>query len=501
MLIFNVFLSSFILLLTIKHVKQWLRARKLPPGPRRLPLVGNLHQLVNPIHRSLLHLAKQHGPIMFLQLGSIPTLIISSADMLKEIFRKHDIVFSGRPVLYSASKFTYNCSDIVFLPYGETWREMRKIATIELLSAKRVQSFQAVREEEASLMLDTVARASGPINLSDLSMVLSNNVICRVALGRKYDGGFAGENAGLSELLREAQGLLGGFCIADFFSWMGWLCKFNGLEARVEKIFTELDKLYDKVIQEHLDSRRPKTQHEDFVDVLLRLQKDPSREAALSNDSIKGALTDMFIAGTDTSSATLVWTMAELIRNPHAMRRVQEEVRSVCEGKKRAQENDLPQLVYLKSVVKESLRVHPPAPLSVPRETIEDCKIGDYEIPARTMVYINALAISMDHKSWENPSEFLPERFLDSSIDFSGQHYEFIPFGVGRRGCPGMNFGVVLIEIALANLLHSYDWELPHGVSREDLDMQEAFGVTMHKKTPLWVVASGKPSYLHVFPS
>lgn len=209
----------------------------------------------------------------------------------------------------------------------------------------------------------------------------------------------------------------------------------------------------------------------------------------------------MFIAGTDTSSATLVWTMTELIRNPHAMRRVQEEVRSVCEGKKRVQEKDLPQLVYLKSVVKESLRVHPPAPLSVPRETIEDCKIGDYEIPARTRVYINALAISMDHKSWEIPSEFLPERFLDSSIDFSGQHYEFIPFGVGRRGCPGMNFGVVLIEIALANLLHSYDWELPHGVSREDLDMQEAFGVTMHKKTPLWIVASGKPSYLHVFPS
>ncbi|KAF2282873.1 hypothetical protein GH714_043357 [Hevea brasiliensis] len=339
-------------------------------------------------------------------------------------------------------------------------------------------------------MLDSVACSSVPINLSDLSVVLSNNVICRVALGRKCDGRFIGESGGLNDLLREAQQSLGGFCIADFFPWMGWLCKFNGLEARVEKNFKEFDKLYDKLLQEHLDPRRPKPEHEDLVDVLLRLQKDPNREVELSDDSIKSALMDMFIAGTDTSSATLVWTMTELIRNPYAMRRVQEEVRRVSKGKEMVQESDLPQLVYLKSVVKESLRVHPPAPLLVPRETIEDCKIGDYEIPARTRVYISASSISMDPKSWKNPEEFRPERFLHSSIDFSGQHYELIPFGFGRRGCPGMNFSIVLIELALANLLHRYNWELPQGVTREDLDMEEAFGITMHKKTPLFVVAS-----------
>lgn len=200
---------------------------------------------------------------------------------------------------------------------------------------------------------------------------------------------------------------------------------------------------------------------------------------------------DVFAAGTDTSSATVEWTMAELIRNPEVKERAQQEVRKACKGKSKVEENDLQKLAYLKLIIKESWRLHPPAPLMIPRETTENCTIDDkYEISAKTRVVLNATAIGTDTKYWENPEKFYPERFLNKDIDFRGQHFELLPFGAGRRGCPGITFAVSLVELALANLLFFFDWELPQGISARDLDMEEALGITMHKKIPLCLVAS-----------
>ncbi|KAM4115381.1 hypothetical protein ACJW30_04G145500 [Castanea mollissima] len=488
--IFLAFLAPILLLLLlIKQRDKLVKSKKLPPGPSKLPLIGNLHQLRDLPHRSIQRLSDEHGPLMFLQLGSIPTLVISSADMAREIYKTHGLVFSGRPALYAAKKLSYNLSALTFAPYGEYWREVRKIVILELLSAKRVQSFQAVRDEEVALMLDSIARSSGPpVNLSELILVLTNNIVCRVTFGKKQDGGEDKSRSRFHEILRETQDLLGGFCIADFFPWMGWFNKFNGLETRLEKNFGELDEFIDKVIEKHLDPRRPEPEHEDLVDVLLGVQKDSNQSIALSNDQIKGVLTDLFIAGTDTSSATIVWIMAELIRNPSVMQRAQAEVREAIKGKERVKEAHLPKLTYLKSVVKEGLRLHPPAPLLVPKETLENCTIEGYNIPTKTRVFVNAKSIGTDPKYWKNQNEFQPERFLDSSVDFRGQHYQLLPFGAGRRGCPGMNFAILVIELAIANLLHRFDWELPPGIRRQDLDMQEAFGLTMHKKVPLCLV-------------
>ncbi|KAM4107463.1 hypothetical protein ACB094_04G147000 [Castanea mollissima] len=489
--IFFAFLAPILFLFLIKQRKKLVQSKKLPPGPSKLPLIGNLHQLRGLPHRSLQHLSDEHGPLMFLQLGSIPTLVISSADIAREIFKTHDLVFSGRPVLYAAKKLSYNLSAVSFAPYGEYWREVRKIVILELLSAKRVQSFQAVRDEEVALMLDSIAVSSGPVNLSELTLLLANNIVCRVAFGKKYDSGEDKSKSRFHGILNDTQDLLGGLCIADFFPWMGcWLSKFNGLETRLEKNFRELDEIYDKVIEEHLDLRRPEPEHEDLVDVLLRVQKDSNQAIALSSDHIKGVLTDMFIAGTDTSSTILVWIMAELIRNPSVMQKAQTEVREAVKGKAKVEENHLSKLMYLKSIVKEGLRLHPPAPLLVPRETTDGCTIEGYHIPAKTRVFVNAKSIGTDPKYWKNQNEFQPERFLDSSVDFRGQHFELLPFGAGRRGCPGMNFAILIIELALANLLHRFDWELPHGIRRQDLDMEEAIGLSMHKKVPLCLIAN-----------
>ncbi|KAK2974661.1 hypothetical protein RJ640_030269 [Escallonia rubra] len=465
----------------------------LPPGPRKLPLIGNLHQLGDLPHQSLHHLSHEYGPLMFLKLGSVSTLVVSSADMVREIFRKHDRVFSGRPILYAGRKLSYNCSDLAFAPYGQYWREVRKTVVLELLSAKRVQFFEAIREEEVARMISSIAHSSlnCSINLSEMTLLLANNVICRVAFGTKSDIGL--HNTGKSkvhDILHEAQCLLGEVNIADFFPWMWWLNKLNGLDARLGKNFKELDRFYDKVIEEHLDPTRPKPMHEDLVDVLLRVQKDPSKAISFSNEQIKGVLTDMFIAGTDTSSATLVWTMAELIRNPSAMNKAQNEVRDVVKGKGKVEESDLTRFIYLKSVVKESLRLHPPAPLLVPRETIESCKVLGFEIPAQTRVFINAMSIGRDPKYWENPNEFQPERFFNrEDIDFKRQNFELLPFGIGRRGCPGTSFALLLVELALANLLYKFDWRLPEGMEAEDMDMEESVGLTTHKKTSLRLLA------------
>lgn len=194
---------------------------------------------------------------------------------------------------------------------------------------------------------------------------------------------------------------------------------------------------------------------------------------------------DIVIAGSDTSSAAIVWAMTSLMKNHTQMKQVQQEIRKTVGNKGKVDEDDLQKLVYLKAVLKETFRLFPPAPLLLPRETTSTCVIQGFEIQPKTLVYINAWAIGRDPEAWDNPEEFLPERFLDSRIDFKGQDFELIPFGAGRRGCPGITMGVATTELALANLLYSFDWELPDGMNKEDIDMESKPGLTMHKKIDL----------------
>ncbi|KAL5804558.1 hypothetical protein ACOSQ3_031358 [Xanthoceras sorbifolium] len=488
MILILIFTTPFLFLFLLKQEKKRAQSRRLPPGPKQLPLIGNLHQVGDSPHKSLPQLANEYGPLMFLQLGWVPTIVISSADVAREIFKTHDLKFSGRPELYAVKKLNLGCDNISFAPYSEYWREIRKIAIKELLTSKSVQSFQADRNEEVQLMTKLIGRSSGPINMRSLTLVLSNNIVCRAIFHKKFENGIS-TIAGFDYLMSQVQDLLGKSSVIDYFPWLKWLNNFNGRNATMDKYFAEVHKLLDEEIKEHLDLEKPKTKHGDLVDVLLRMQKDSSSGIALSNEQIKAVLSDIFIAGTDSSSATLVWTMTELIRNPSVMKKAQNEIRQAVKGKENVEEDDLSKLTYLKSVLKEALRLHPPAPL-VPRETIEDCTVRGYRIPAKTRVTINVKSIATDPNYWENPHEFRPERFLNSDIDFRGQNFELIPFGVGRRGCPGMQFAVSLLELALANLLYRFDWKLPPGMVIEDLDMEEAFGLSMHKKIPLYLVAT-----------
>jgi cytochrome P450 len=195
----------------------------------------------------------------------------------------------------------------------------------------------------------------------------------------------------------------------------------------------------------------------------------------------------MFVGATDTTSATLEWTISELMRHPTVMKKVQEEVRRVVGNKSKVEENDINEMHYLKCVVKESLRLHPATPLMAPRETISSVNLNGYDIPEKTMVFVNSWAIQRDPKNWENPEEFMPERFENNIVNFIGQDFQFIPFGFGRRGCPGMHFGVTTVEYVLASLLYWFNWKIPTetNLGKQDIDMNEVFGLVTTKKEPL----------------
>lgn len=194
---------------------------------------------------------------------------------------------------------------------------------------------------------------------------------------------------------------------------------------------------------------------------------------------------NIFATGSETSATTLNCAMSEMIKHPRVMKKAQAEVREVFNRKGRVDETAIDEMKYLKLVVKETLRLHPPAPLLLPRECREKCEINGYKIPVKTKVIVNAWAIGRDPRYWTEPESFDPERFIDSSIGFKGTNFEFIPFGAGRRICPGMAFA---FEVPLALLLYHFDWKLPNGMKHEELDITEFSGVTVRTKYDLQLI-------------
>ncbi|KAG2678708.1 hypothetical protein I3760_11G015000 [Carya illinoinensis] len=489
------FASIFLAVLLRFFFKEKSRKRSnLPPSPPKLPIIGNLHQLGNMPHLSLHKLAKKYGSIIFLKLGEIPTVVVSSARLAKEVMKTNDLALSSRPQIFSAKHLLYNCTDVAFSPYGAYWRHIRKICILELLSVRRVQSYSFVREEEVARLVRRIAEFfPGTTDLSKILGRYANDVLCRVAFGRDFSGGGEYDQHGFQKMLEEFQELLGGFSLGDFFPSIEFLHSLTGMKSRLQDTFRRFDQLFDLFLTEHRDPKRETEEHKDLVDVLLDLQKNSYDEMPLTTDNIKAIILDMFAAGTDTTFITLDWGMTELIMNPKVMERAQAEVRSVVGDREVVLQSHLPQLHYIKAVIKEIFRLHPPAPVLLPRESMEDISIDGYNIPSKTRFFVNAWAIGRDPESWENPNAFEPQRFMDSTIDFKGQHFELIPFGAGRRICPAIAFGEATIELALAQLLHSFDWELPPGTTPKDLDMSEVFGISMHRIAHLIVIA--KPRF------
>ncbi|TVU44020.1 hypothetical protein EJB05_03444, partial [Eragrostis curvula] len=485
-----------LLFLLLSRRRSWSRKARLhlPPGPPRLPVLGNLHQMGALPHRSLRDLARRHGHVMLLRLGAVRTVVVSSSAAAREVMKAHDADCCSRPDTPGARRLSYGHKDVAFTPYSEYWREMRKLFVVELLSMRRVQASCYAREAEVDKLIGRLSSAGGkPVYLEDHIFGLMDGVIGTVALGNIYGTEQFTHKKHFHDVLDEAVRAKASFAAEDYFpNAVGRLVDvLTGAASRRERVFRDLDAFFDVVIDQHLDPDREVPENgPDLIDVMVGLMKEQDQRGSLSftRDHIKGLLSNVFTASIDTSSVTMIWAMAELMRKPSLLNKVQQEIRSAVGNKERVQAEDMPKLKYLKMVVKETLRLHPAAPLLLPRETLRDVKICGYDVPAKTRLFVNAWAIGRDMASWDDPDEFDPGRFDGKDVDFNGTHFELLPFGAGRRMCPGMAMGVATTEFTLANLLYCFDWELPEGVRSEDISMEEAGGLTVHKKVPLVLV-------------
>ncbi|KAL5803891.1 hypothetical protein ACOSQ3_030691 [Xanthoceras sorbifolium] len=500
--------SSFSLLLTFlvfvsmvlkigKRFKTNETTLSLPPGPWKLPLIGNLHQLVGSLpHHRLRDLSKRYGPLMHLQLGEVSTVVVSSPEFAKEVMRTRDVIFASRPRILASEIVGYGSSNIIFSPYGDYWRQLRKICISELLSTKRVQSFRSVREEEVSNLINWIgSKAGSVINLTEKIHSLAFGVTARAAFGQRCK-----DQEIFIAVVKEGTKLGAGFSFADLFPSIEAIQWISGIKSQLEKFHQEFDRILENIIKEHqkdqketLEIDKSEESEEDrdhLVDVLLKVQKQSDSEFQLTTDNIKAVILDIFSAGSETSATTIDWAIAELMKNPRLMEQAQTEVREIFNRVENIDETGISEMKFLKLVIKETLRLHPPAPLLVPRESGERCEIKGFEIPIKTRVIVNAWAIGRDPEYWTEPESFIPERFLDSPIDYKGNNFEYIPFGAGRRICPGMSFGLANVELPLAMLLYHFDWKLPNRMKCDDLDMTEAFGLSVRRKEDMYMIAT-----------
>nr|XP_009402814.2 PREDICTED: premnaspirodiene oxygenase-like [Musa acuminata subsp. malaccensis] len=463
-----------------------------PPGPWNLPFVGCMHHLVGQLpFRAFRELARKHGPLMLLRLGQVDVVVVSSREAAEEILKNQSVTFASRPELLSTKFVFYGPTGIVWAPYGPYWRQLLKLCCMELFSAGRIRSFSPIRTEETLDLMRDIARSGGTtVNLTEKLFGLSNAIVCRAAFGkrRKHRERFI-------PVIKDALALSSGFRVADMFPSLKFIDILSGAVFRLRRLRRQLDEILEDIIKEHegkasASSGDKAGEVDDLVDVLLRLKDDPQLEVPLTMENVKGVIVDMFLGGTETSSTVVEWAMSELMRNPEIMERAQKEVRELAaQRRNRVEESDISELNYMKLIIKETLRLHPPAPL-LPRLCRETCEVMGYRIDAGTRVFVNLWANGRDARYWDDAETFKPERFEGSAMDFKGVDFEYLPFGAGPRICPGMGFGMATVELALTHLLLHFDWELPHGMRPEELDMSETMGLATPRKTELMLIAT-----------
>ncbi|KAM0887273.1 hypothetical protein ACQ4PT_029156 [Festuca glaucescens] len=454
-----------------------------PPSPWALPVIGHLHHLAGAVsHRGLRDLSRRYGPLMLLRLCELRVVVASSADAAREIMKTQDLMFASRPRTPTGKFLLGDSPGLLLAPYCEAWRQLRRICTLELFTSRRVRSFRPVREEEVGRLLRSLAQSSSSqVNLSELISAHVADSGVRAVIGSRFKGRDA-----FLRMLKRRINLVPAHCLPDLFPSSRLALFVSLMPRQVKRERREMMDFIDTILQDHQESS--KDEDEDFLHVLLRIQKEGELDPPLTNEDIKTVIVDIFIASSEASSTVMQWAMAELMRNPRVMSKAQEEVRRVLDGKNEVVEESLGGLRYLDLVIKEVLRLHPPATLLLPRECRRPCQVLGFDVPVGAMVLVNAWAIGRDPAYWDQPEEFLPERFEGGTADFKGMDFEYIPFGAGRRMCPGKAFGLANMELALASLLYHFDWELPEGTEPGKLDMTELLGITTRRRSDLLLI-------------
>ncbi|XP_042006332.1 cytochrome P450 71AU50-like [Salvia splendens] len=464
------------------------KKRLLPPGPKGLPILGHFHLLGKNPHRDLHRLAQKHGPIMGLRFGFVPTLVVSSPAAAELVLKTHDLIFASRPPIQAAVYIAYDQRDIAFGPYGPFWRHMRKLCALKLLSNHKISQFEPMRRAELGLLVASLERAAENREAVDLSArvsALSGDMNFLMLFGKKYS---TMEEIGFKDVIRETMEIFGKFNLADYFPYIGVL-NLQGLHGKMKRVSNIFDGILEEIIDDHMKMKRHEEQQTaDIVDTLMEIMESGQAGFEFDRRHVKAVLYDMIVGGMDTSSTTLDWAMSELMKHPAVMKKLQQELESVVGLDQMVEESHLEKLQYLDCVVKEAMRLHPVGPLLIPHESMEDCEVGGFHVPKKARVIVNVWAIGRDPGAWADPDSFAPERFIGSQIDLRGHHFELLPFGAGRRGCPGLQLGLTVVKLVLAQLVHCFDWKLPDGMKGSEVDMTENFGVATSRAMPLVAV-------------
>ncbi|KAK4486407.1 hypothetical protein RD792_009081 [Penstemon davidsonii] len=455
----------------------------LPPGPRGLPIVGNLPFLDPELHSYFSHLAHTYGPILSLKLGTTTSIVITSPALAREILKENDITFANRDILNVVTAMEYGGHDIVFTPYGSEWRMLRKVCVRDMIGQTTLNMFYSYRRQEVRSTIKYLYSLKGSkVNVGEQMFLNMMNVVTSMLWGGTVQGGERdGVGAEFRQVVAEITELMGKPNVSDFFPGIAWL-DLQGIKKQMKGVVVKLEAIFDEIIGQRVKTGNFGLEGKDFLQVLMQLRDAGDPKTPITMTHIKALLLDMVVGGTDTTSSTVEFAMAEMMNKPDVMIKAQQELDTLIGKNNVVEESHIEKLPYLHAVMKEVLRLHPTLPLMVPHCPSKPCVVGNYTIPKGARVFVNVWAIHRDPSIWENPMEFNPERFLNGKGDYSGNDFNYIPFGSGRRICAGIAMAERIVMYSLASLVHGFDWKLPQG---DNLDLSEKFGIVLKKKVPL----------------
>ncbi|KAL0377884.1 UNVERIFIED_CONTAM: cytochrome [Sesamum radiatum] len=442
------FLSLFLLVLMFKFSSKG--KTKLPPSPApALPLLGHLHHLKLPLHQTYHNLSQKLGPIFSLRFGTRLMVVVSSPAIVEECFTTNDLVLANRPRFITGKYIGYNYTSLVVSPYGEGWRKLRRLTTVEIFSSARLNMFQSIRHDE--------------------------NGGWEALFGEDEENEEAKQ---FRELIDEVFKLNGVSNPADFFPMFRWI-DYKGYEKNLARLSAKMDSFLQGLIDEH---KRDKGGNS-MIDHLISVQE--SEPDYYTDVIIKGIIMVMLLAGTKTSASTLEWAMAALLNHPQKLDKAKAEIDNLVGNNRLVNELDLSKLSYLQNIISETFRLFPAAPLLVAHEASADCKLGGYDIPRGTIVQVNAWAIHRDPTVWDDPTSFNPERFEEAG---EVGPTKLLPFGMGRRSCPGNGLANRVVGLTLASLIQCFEWQR---IDDALVDLTEGKGIS-RPKLPLEAMCKGR---------
>ncbi|KAK7389356.1 hypothetical protein VNO78_24297 [Psophocarpus tetragonolobus] len=497
---FNVFRA-----ITYPNGSKKRKGTKVPEPRGALPFIGHLH-LLNariPYFRTFSAMAEKYGPIFCVKLGCHPTIVVNSREIAKECLTTNDKALASRAITSAGRILGYNNAIFGLSPYGRYWREMRKMAILEILSSYRLEKLKHVRDSETFSLVKNLyssisfgknvngasSSTSSEVAISNLLEHMTFNIIVRMIAGKRFDGDTTNEEENeawkLRKAIKDSTYLFGVFVAADAIPSLGWF-DFQGYVSFMKKTAKQTDIILEKWLEEHLRKRDDGGSHEnDFMDVMISAFQDQHEICGYKKETVIKATA--MLTGMGSTAITLTWALSLLLNHPKALKVAQQELDTHIGKERWVQESDIKELTFLHAIIKETLRLYPPAPLTGIREALEDCYVAGYHVPKGSHLLINLWNLQRDPQIWPNPNEFQPQRFLNThqDIDYMSQNFELIPFSFGRRSCPAMTFALQVLHLTLARLLQGFDMCTKNG---GQIDMVEGLGVALPKEHALHVM-------------